>query len=157
VNQAKAKNAEVRGLFSTQKALDTLLLDLNRIIVSSNAQLQKFTPDYGMSGTLTDSSLGPELNNQLKRQVTDVAFEGNFNQTLEIMRTIDRLQTVLVLRDFKMELKPATTGPGAGPTNIVTCSFKLYAYVPLTEEELAALQKQSAAAPPPTGATPATQ
>ncbi|HEY9827724.1 MAG TPA: hypothetical protein V6D19_19985 [Stenomitos sp.] len=142
VNQAKAKNAEVRGLFSTQQALDTLLLDLNRIIISSKAQLQKFTPDYAMSGTITDSSLGPELNNQLKRQVTDVAFEGTYPQTLEIMRTIDRLQTVLVLRDFKMELK---TEPG---TNVATCSFKLYAYVPLTAEEQAAVQQQSAATAP---------
>jgi type IV pilus assembly protein PilO len=146
VNQAQSKNKEVRGLFSTQQALDTLLLDLNRIIVTSNAQLQKFTPDYASSGTLVDGSLGPELNNKLKRQVTDVAFEGNFTQTLEIMRTIDRLQTVLVLRDFKMLLKPAASGPSATPNNIVTCSFKLYAYVPLTEEELVAIRAQEAAA-----------
>ncbi len=146
VNQAQAKNKEVRGLFSSQQALDTLLLDLNRIIVSSNAELQKFTPDYASSGTLADSSLGPELNNKLKRQVTDVAFEGNFTQTLAIMRAIDRLQTVLVLRDFKMSLKPAASGPSATPNNIVTSSFKLYAYVPLTEEELAAVRAQQAAA-----------
>jgi type IV pilus assembly protein PilO len=146
VNQAQAKNKEVRGLFSTQQALDTLLLDLNRIIVSSKAELQKFTPDYASSGTLADSSLGPELNNKLKRQVTDVAFEGNFTQTLAIMRAIDRLQTVLVLRDFKMSLKPAGSGPSAAPNNIVTSSFKLYAYVPLTEEEVAAVRAQQAAA-----------
>ncbi|WP_404784636.1 YlbF family regulator [Altericista sp. CCNU0014] len=149
VNLAIDKNKQVRGLFSTQQALDTLLLDLNRIIVSSNAQLQKFTPDYGLSGVVADSSVGVELNNKIKRQVTDVSFEGTFNQTLAIMRTIDRFQTLLVLRDFKMELKPENTStPGAAPTNLVTCSFKLYAYVPLTEEELAALQKQTAAASP---------
>jgi type IV pilus assembly protein PilO len=154
VNLAVDKNKQVRGLFSTQQALDTLLLDLNRIIVSSNAQLQKFTPDYGLSGTVADSSVGAELNNKIKRQVTDVAFEGTFNQTLAIMRTIDRFQTLLVLRDFKMELKPENTStPGAAPSNMVTCSFKLYAYVPLTEEELAALQKQTAASsqPQPSG------
>jgi type IV pilus assembly protein PilO len=146
VNQAKAKNAEVRGLFSNQQALDTLLLDLNRIIVSSKAELQKFTPDYGTSGTLSDSSLGPELNNKLKRQVTDVAFEGTFNQTLEIMRTIDRLQTVMILRDFKMELKPdGGSAQSTAAKNLVTSSFKLYAYVPLTEEELAATAKPPAA------------
>jgi type IV pilus assembly protein PilO len=145
VNEAVEKNKQVRGLFSTQKALDTLLLDLNRIIVSSKAQLQKFTPIDGLSGTVTDSSVGLELNNKIKRQVTDVAFEGTFNQTLEIMRTIDRFQTLLVLQDFKMELKPENNATaGAAPTNVVTCSFKLYAYVPLTEEELAALQKAAA-------------
>ncbi|MGB8700108.1 MAG: pilus assembly protein PilO, partial [Thermosynechococcaceae cyanobacterium] len=126
--------------------LDTLLLDLNRIIISSNAQLQKFTPDYGLSGTVTDSSVGAELNNKIKRQVTDVAFQGTFTQTLEIMRAIDRLQTVLVLRNFKMELQGDNSPQSTAPKNIVTCSFKLYAYVPLTEEELAILQKQQAAA-----------
>jgi type IV pilus assembly protein PilO len=156
VNQAKVRNTEVRGLFSSQQLLDTLLLDLNRIIASSNAQLQKFTPDYGLSGTITDSSLGPELNNKLKRQVTDVAFEGTFNQTLEIMRTIDRLQTVLVLRDFKMELKPPAGGENPGPANITTCSFKLYAYVPLTKEELAALPPPAPSADATAG-TPAPQ
>ncbi|NJM76823.1 MAG: pilus assembly protein PilO [Acaryochloridaceae cyanobacterium RU_4_10] len=146
VNEAKAKNTEVRGLFSNQQALDTLLLDLNRIIVSSKAELQKFTPDYATSGILADGSLGSELNNKLKRQVTDVAFEGNFNQTLEIMRAIDRLQTVLVLRDFKMELKADSSDKSAGPKNIVTSNFKLYAYVPLSEEESAAAAKAAAAA-----------
>jgi type IV pilus assembly protein PilO len=145
VNAAVDKNKQVRGLFSTQKDLETLLLDLNRIIVASKAQLQKFTPDYGLTGTVADSSVGVELNNKIKRRVTDVAFEGTFNQTLEILRTIDRLQTLLVLRDFKMELKAST--PGGAPDNLVTCSFKLYAYVPLTEEELAAIAKQS----PPSG------
>lgn len=146
VNQAQVRNKEVRGLFSTQQALDTLLLDLNRIIVASNAQLQRFVPDYASSGILTDSSLGPELNSKLKRRVTDVAFEGSFNQTLAIMRAIDRLQTVLVLRDFKMSLKPLGSGPAAASNNTVTCSFKLYAYVPLTDEELAAVRAQQAAA-----------
>jgi type IV pilus assembly protein PilO len=142
VNAAVDKNKQVRGLFSTQKDLETLLLDLNRIIVASKAQLQKFTPDYGLTGTVADSSVGVELNNKLKRRVTDVAFEGTFNQTLEILRTIDRLQTLLVLRDFKMELKAPTSST---PDNLVTCSFKLYAYVPLTEEELAELAKQKPA------------
>jgi type IV pilus assembly protein PilO len=154
VNAAVDKNKQVRGLFSTQKDLETLLLDLNRIIVASNAQLQKFTPDYGLTGTVADSSVGLELNNKIKRRVTDVSFEGNFNQTLAIMRAIDRLQTLLVLRDFKMELKQAASTPGVASDNLVTCSFKLYAYVPLTEEELAALAKQT---PPADPAKPAGQ
>jgi type IV pilus assembly protein PilO len=159
VNAAVDKNKQVRGLFSTQKDLETLLLDLNRIIVASNAQLQKFTPDYGLTGTVADSSVGVELNNKIKRRVTDVAFEGTFNQTLAIMRAVDRLQTLLVLRDFKMELKQPVNTPGVAPANLVTCSFKLYAYVPLTEEELTVLAKQTPAASqtkPPGQPAPAT-
>jgi type IV pilus assembly protein PilO len=162
VNQAKAENSEVRGLFSSQEALDTLLLDLNQLIVGTNAQLLKFTPEYGLSGTVQDSSVGAILNNKLKRQVTSVAFEGNFNQTLTVMRAIDKLQTVLVIRDLSVEL-PGSAGPESGkPNNLVRSTFKLYAYVPLTPEEAAAAAAaaaqakpaEGAEAPPPAGATP---
>jgi type IV pilus assembly protein PilO len=138
VNKAKAQNTQVRSLFSNQQALDTLLLDLNRLISGKSAVLRKFTPDYTASGVVTDSSQGAELNNKLKRQVISVEFEGTFNQTLEIMRSIDRLQTVLILKDFKMELQSSSgSQENARPANLVKSSFKLYAYVPVSEEEAA--------------------
>jgi type IV pilus assembly protein PilO len=149
VNKAKAQNTQVRSLFSNQQALDTLLLDLNRLIVSKSAVLRKFTPDS--SGIVTDGSQGAELNNKLKRQVTSVEFEGTFNQTLEIMRAVDRLQTVLILKDFKMELQqPSGSKEDARPSNLVKSSFKLYAYVPLSEEE-AAKVAPPAGQPAPSG------
>lgn len=153
VSKAKAQNTQVRALFSNQQALDTLLLDLNRLISANSAEMQKFVPVS--SGVVNDGSLGPELNNKLKSQVTTVEFTGTFNQTLEIMRAIDRLQTVLVLREFKMDLQqPAGTKEKPAPANLVKSSFKLHAYVPLSEEEIARLQ--SAGQPAPAGgASPA--
>lgn len=136
LNRAKAKQGEVLGLFSSQKSLDTLLLDLNRVITTSNASLSKFTPNYASSGIVSDSSLGPELNFKLKRQVTDVSFAGTFAQSLSIMQAIDRLQTVLVIQDLKMKVE--TTKELGEPD--VTSTFKLYAYVPLTPEEAQAAQ-----------------
>ena len=144
LNEAKLKQKQVLGLFSSQKALDTLLLDLNRVITGSNATLSKFTPDYGASGILTDSSLGAELNYKLKRQVTDVSFSGTFAQSLSIMQAIDRLQTVLVIRDLKMEVKSRDKDAIGEPE--VTSSFKLYAYVPLSEEEAKAAEQAKKAA-----------
>jgi len=144
LNLAKRENSEVRTLFSDQQALDTLLLDLNRVIVSSNAELQTFKPDYGSSGIVTDTSLGAPLNNKIKRQVTSVSFQGTFNQTLQIMQAIDRLQTVLVVRDLSMELQKPTE---FGPRNLVKSTFNLHAYVPLSAEEAAqAAQAAQAAA-----------
>lgn len=153
VNRAKAENAQVRTLFSTQAALNTLLLDLNRLIVQNNAELVTFTPNYALSGPVTDGSVGPELNGKLKRQVTDVAFRGTFPQTVSIMQNLDRLQTLVVVRDLKSEL---VTGQTQGlPSNTVLSSFKLYAYVPLTPEEIAAQAAQQAQqAPPADGQTP---
>jgi type IV pilus assembly protein PilO len=142
LNQAKAKHAEVRSLFSDQQALDTLLIDLNRVISTSNAKLLNFAPDYTASGIVTDSSLGPELNNKLKRQVTSVSFQGTFDQTLAIMQSIDRLQTVLVIQDLSMELNAPDKESNV---ETITSKFKLYAYVPLSLEEIKATQ---AAQPP---------
>lgn len=155
LDQAKAVNAEVKALFSDQETLDTLLLDLNQLIVQTKAQLVTFTPDYSASGPVTDGSLGPELNGKLKRQVTAVAFEGNFIQTLTIMRNLERLQTFLVVKDFAAE---AATSPGGTttsntaqpgqpqqPQDQVRSTFKLHAYVPLTLEEAAAAAKTAVA------------
>jgi type IV pilus assembly protein PilO len=154
VGKAKAQNTQVRALFSNQQALDTLLLDLNRLISANSAEMQKFVPVS--SGVVNDGSLGPELNNKLKSQVTTVEFTGTFNQTLEIMRSIDRLQTVLVLKEFKMDLQqPAGSKEKPAPTNLVKSSFKLYAYVPLTEEEMAKVQAETGAAQPAGQAAPA--
>lgn len=143
LNRAKRENSEVRTLFSDQQSLDTLLLDLNRVIVSSNAELQTFKPDYGSSGIVNDSSLGLSLDRKIKRQVTSVSFQGTFNQTLQIMQAIDRLQTVLVVRDLSMELQKPTE---FGPRNLVKSTFNLHAYVPLSAEEAAAAAAQAAAA-----------
>lgn len=148
LDQAKAINTEVKALFSDQETLETLLLDLNQLIVQTKAQLITFTPDYTASGPVTDGSLGPELNGKLKRQVISVAFDATFSQTLTIMRNLERLQTFLVVKDFSAELS-ANTGstttsntagrPGQPQTqDQIRSTFKLHAYVPLTSEEATA-------------------
>ncbi len=151
LDRAKAINTDVRSLFSTQRSLDTLLLDLNRLVSQSAAQLVTFTPDFGASGPITDGSLGPELNGKLKRQVSTVAFNGTFSQTLAIMRNLERLQTLLVVKDFSATLPEASDQ--TQPQNRVLSSFKLHAYVPLTPEEAAAAAKaaQPAENPPAEG------
>ena len=123
LNKARSKQKEVLGLFSSQKALDTLLLDLNRVISTSNATLSKFTPNYESSGIVSDGSLGPELNYKLKRQVTNVAFSGTFAQSLSIMQAVDKLQTVLVIQDLKMEVVSSKTNGGEPRVN---SAFKLF-------------------------------
>jgi type IV pilus assembly protein PilO len=142
LTQEKAKQGEVLGLFSDQKSLDTLLLDLNRVITTSNASLSNFTPNYETSGIVSDGSLGPELDYKLKRQVTDVSFAGTFAQSLSIMQAIDRLQTVLVIQDLKMNV---VKSEALGEPD-VTSTFKLFAYVPLSAEEAQAAKAAAEAA-----------
>jgi type IV pilus assembly protein PilO len=145
VNRAKSGNQEVRALFSSQAALDTLLLDLNKMIVQNQAQLLKFEPTDPV--IVTDGSLGGDLNNKLKRQVTSVSFKGNFSQTLNILQAIDRLQTLLVVQKLTTE---AQAQPNAATSrDQITSTFELVAYVPLSPEEVAATAPPPAAAPPP--------
>jgi len=136
LERAKAENTDVRSLFATQDALNTLLLDINRLILNSGAQLNSFEPDSAASGIVQDGSLGPELNAKLKRQVTNVTIQGDFANVVAVMQKIDQQQNFLVINNLTMER--VTDKPGD-----VICTFKLMAYVPLTPEEIAAL------APPP--------
>ncbi|BAY52453.1 hypothetical protein NIES2134_124770 [Thermostichus vulcanus NIES-2134] len=132
LERAKQENRDVRSLFATQAALDTLLLDINRLIVTSGAQLITFEPDSAGSGIVQDGSLGPELNAKLKRQVTNITVQGPFPSILQIMQKIDQQQNFLVINNLTMEA--IADKPGN-----VTTTFKLIAYVPLTPEEIAAL------------------
>lgn len=150
---AEAQNNQVRALLPSQRTLDTLLLDLNRLIAQSDAQLLQFTPDAAASGPITDSSLGPELNGKLKRQVTSVAFRGTFSETLAIFRQLDRFQTLLSVQNLTIELQEGDAQAGL-PGNQLRSAFKLYAYIPLTPEEAAAAAAQQQAAPAPEGSPP---
>ena len=157
--QAKQQKAEILTLFANEKSLDTLLLDLNRLIESANAKLQrndvraklkKFVP--AKSGeVITDGSLGPEVNGKLQRQVVNVEIEGPTAQTQAILRNIERLQSLLIVKDYQSTLVQA---PADQQTQVVrspatiTTSFQLQALIPLSAEEAAK------AAPPPANQPP---
>ena len=82
--QAKQQKTEVLNLFANEKSLDTLLLDLNRLVESANAKLQrnevraklkKFVPAKQSGEVIADGSLGPEVNGKLRRQLFNVEIE----------------------------------------------------------------------------------
>lgn len=118
---------------------------------------------------LTDGSLGAELNNKLKRDTIDVAFEGNFNQTQQIFRTIERLQPLLLLRDMNIavgrqggapilyEINSNSPIPEAlrncQPDTVLKTSFKMDALIPVSPEEAKLLVPVATASPSP-GASP---
>ncbi len=149
----------------------------------AEARLRKFTPDVAPAGTapatattvpdlLTDGSFGPELNNKLKRQTISVEVEGNFSHAQSIIRRIELLQPLLILRNMEVKYggeQISKTEPtalydydpknpdipvlvkGCQPDTVVTTSFKMDALIPLTEAE------QKLIVPVPTispGATP---
>jgi len=127
------------------------------------AQLRKFVPDPKVSGIITDGSYGSQVNNKLKRQVANVSFEGNFNQTQSILRSLERLQPLLIFRnvDFALggdanrpparlfEIRGDTVQflPNCQPEAKIVTSFQLEAPLPLTPEDMKKIAPPPAAPP----------
>jgi type IV pilus assembly protein PilO len=159
--QAKQQNKQVLALFTNEKALDTLLLDINSPVKSRNGTLVSFKPkaanaqQTGGSDIVNDGSLGPLVNGKLKRERIDVELKGSFDQVQSILRSFERLQTLLLIRDYKAQLDddqgllinvangksvPAVFKkednkviPGGKPT--LRTTFTLEALSPVTDEE----------------------
>jgi type IV pilus assembly protein PilO len=156
--QERKANAEqlqqdVLALFATPESLDTLLLDLNERIQSVNAGIEdeerravlsRF--DVGQPTIVTDGSLGEAVNNRLERRVYNVEMRGNFAQTQSILRNIERLQPLLIVRDFQSDLDTSNRSvrvdlqgnliQAEQPINRLITSFELDALIPVSPEDL---------------------
>ncbi|TVP65864.1 MAG: pilus assembly protein PilO [Nodularia sp. (in: Bacteria)] len=159
--QAKRETIQVLSLFADEKTLDTLLLDLNRLVESTNAEvsanavrakLQKFVPASQPAEPINDGSLGATVDGKLKRSSINVEIEGTFEQTQSIVRNIERLQPLLIVKNYQARLSPEqarnSSGeevPRVGPAPITT-SFEIQALMPLNPEEVAAAVKEAEAA-----------
>ena len=151
---AKKQQSEVWAVFANEKTLDTLLIDLNRLVEAGNAQLgrnavkaklKKFTPSSEGARPVTDGSLGPEVNGKLKRSSTQITISGTYEQTQSILRNIERLQPLLIVKDYQSDLvrenfqedEPRRTGPTP-----INTTFKLEALVPMNPQEVAAEKEE---------------
>lgn len=103
---AKQKNQQVLSLFPNQKTLDTLLLDLNNPVKSTKGQLTSYEPVIQQAtGSSSDTATAAlPGNGKLQQKTYNITLEGNFDQVQSIMRSLERLQSLLVVRDFKSEL-----------------------------------------------------
>ncbi|BAB72987.1 pilus assembly protein PilO [Anabaena sp. FACHB-709] len=153
--QAKQQRQQVLALFADEKTLDTMLLDLNRLVEGGNAKtplnavrakLQKFVPAIQKPEPVTDGSLGPAVDGKLKRSSVNIEIIGTYEQTQSIIRNIERLQPLLIVKDYQSTLAnvQATDRSGKpirrlGPAPITT-SFQLQALMPLSPEDAAAAQ-----------------
>ncbi|MBW4633988.1 MAG: pilus assembly protein PilO [Iphinoe sp. HA4291-MV1] len=148
---SKQQQLQVLALFAHEKTLDTLLLDLNRLVESSNtqispnaviAQLKKYMPT-GKAEPITDDSLGPLVNGKLKRSSINIEIIGTYEQTQSIFRNIERLQPLLIVKDYQSSLAPEPVNQQGKvvvsrvrPT-LISTSFQLQALMPLSQEEIA--------------------
>ncbi|GAA6615687.1 pilus assembly protein PilO [Scytonema sp. NUACC26] len=148
-NQAKVQQVQVMGLFANEKTLDTLLLDLNRLVESGNSQipfgavrakLKKYAPTGEKAEPITDGTFGPLVDGKLKRRSINIEIIGTYEQTQSILRNIERLQPLLLVKDYQAALAPETADePGKkvrriGPKAIST-NFQIQALMPMTPQD----------------------
>lgn len=128
-------------------------MDLNRLIESGNsatsinavkAKLKKFVPISQKPEPITDGSLGQQVNGKLQRSSINAEITATYEQTQSIIRNIERLQPLLIVKDYQATLAPAETRSPldktpmqVGPAAINT-SFQLQVLMPLSPEEIAA-------------------
>ncbi|KHG41712.1 MAG: pilus assembly protein PilO [Aphanizomenon flos-aquae KM1D3_PB] len=161
LTEAKQQQKQILALFADEKSLDTLLLDTSRLIDSSNskafgnairAKLKRFIPISEKPVLVEDGSFGVEVNNKLKRSIITVDMEGDFEQTQSIMRNIERLQPLLLVKNYDSRLStPEMSEDKDNPVQIgigkLTTTFALEALMPLTPEETTNLAAKTAATP----------
>lgn len=146
----KVANSRVLAMFTNEKDLDTLLIDINSFIAANQGELIQYQPDSNPS-TIQDSSLGSEVQGKLKRQGISLTVEGTFNQTKAIIKDLERLQPLLMINNISFTVTEE-------PTAILTSSnseivpnsearlktqIKLDAILPISQKEL---EKAKAAA-----------
>ncbi|MGP1385511.1 MAG: hypothetical protein ACTS2F_18250 [Thainema sp.] len=127
---ALAERRSVYGLFSSEEQLDTLIIDINRQIVPTNvgvADLRRQLIDAGLdpelvgarlalveplpdqSGVITAEDLEEstyyteEVIGKLRSEKIAVGIQGDFAQIQSIIRNIERLEPLLIIRDFTLE------------------------------------------------------
>jgi len=163
LEEAKQRRTNVTALFADEATLNTLMFDLNEQLNQINAgiqdddlkaQIQKFEPVELENGEyeqiVNDSSLGSPVNGKLRRREYEVEFEGSFEQTRQFLIALERMQPMLVVRNFESELmeqSPQVRGeyrqgqfvPLADqPQRRIETSFDLHALLPLSQEQLEA-------------------
>ncbi|MEB3886952.1 pilus assembly protein PilO [Lyngbya sp. CCY1209] len=161
LEEAKQRRTNVTALFADEATLNTLMFDLNEQLNQINAgieddalkaQIKKFEPVELENGEyekiVDDGSLGSQVNGKLRRREYEVEFEGSFEQTRDFLIALERMQPMLVVRNFESELmerSPEVRGeyrqgqfvPLADqPQRRIETSFDLHALLPLSQEEL---------------------
>mgnify|MGYP005839042385 CR=1 FL=1 len=162
--QARQENRQVLSLFANEKSLNTLLLDLNSFVKDRKGTLLRYEPTGAESETVVnDGSLGPAVDGKLKRTSRTVELEGSFDQVQSILRSFERLQSLLLIKDLKAEIsepQPLKLEGGRavlGERPTIKTTFKLEALSPVTSEQPQENAKPAPAPAQTPAATPSPQ
>lgn len=168
--EAKQKRERVITLLPENKVLQTLLLDVNRIVKTRGSQLEGFKPvvsrgnnwileGAGGAGAPAPAKGKPaaasagalKLSQAIEGETVAIELDGRFDRVRDTLRDLERLQQIVLVDKFTLTIDSETqyvevnrlgSVVGQGKPRIKT-RFDLMAVVPVAEEQLAKL-----AAPP---------
>jgi hypothetical protein len=149
---AETLKPQILSLFSQEKDLNTLLLDLNSQVDARKADMITFKPQQDPITIITDGSYGEQVNNKLKLQSFSMTIEGTFEQTKNILVNFERLQSFLVIKGLQSEVSEEPIFLfDKGKLNIqgqpkLKTSFNIDVLLPLSEAELAKIAAEAKAA-----------
>ena len=124
---SKDRRSKVTTFFASDDSMQTLVLDMNRIVDQLNAgitdpeeqaRLTKFEPvlpkppagptpapaSIEELSVVTDGTLGSGVNGKLRRLIFNVGFQGSFSQTQNFMRDLERLQSLILVKKLDTKL-----------------------------------------------------
>ena len=139
----KALKSRVIALFTNANDLETLLLDINSFVTARGAKMINYRPDSQIS-VIQDGSLGSAVNGKLKRKSISLEIEGSFSQTQAILNDLERLQPLLIVKDYSSQVSKkapvvlSVSQKALIPTKATTLKTRLNidAILPLSQQEL---------------------
>jgi type IV pilus assembly protein PilO len=158
---AKERSTTVLSLLPNPDTMDTLLIDLNKLIQPSSVSPAQLSGDLLESFSPTPpSALVPQ--GQYRTQTVNIKFSSSYGDLITILRNIESLRTLVVVQNLQLTKRTVTLrNPGkltaeqqkdqiARLPPTLNATFNLLAYIPASEEEIKALAlAATAAATPP--------
>ena len=104
----KVLKSRVISMFTSEKDLETLLLDVDNFISANQALLVDYQPDSNIT-PIDNASLGSEVQGKLKRKGISLTIRGTFTETKQILRDLERLQPLLMIQSISSSIEEEPT------------------------------------------------
>jgi len=163
IQTVRFQQDEVLNLLSSEESLDTLLFDLEKTVIETNNetlmreanefQLESFQPLMANPEIINDGSFGAAVNGKIQRKTYSLEVVGTFAQTRSLIRSLERLQPLLLVNNFNTQITEEVQGtfsleenrfiPMSNPN--LRSTFELEAILPVSREKLRAIEEEAAA------------
>ena len=101
LQEAQDIQAEVIKLFAHENSLETLLIDLNSFVNATNIKLNSY---IAKSEPVVYDSFGESVNWEIKAKTYNLNVKSSFAQLQLFLQDIERLQPLLVIKDFNTNI-----------------------------------------------------